>query len=508
MPARARTTRARAAKSPAAARSRIARRAPATPARARAARRTTAAAASSSVRTRARTRRRCRKKMRRLAMRSVLSARAAEDAITIVDAFTLDEPQDEDAAGHAGHAGRRSTARWSCWPSAATALLRAARNLDRVHVVTPNGPEPARHPAAAAADPDRAAVEELTRTLTADLPVKPARRRRRPANDARCVQHHRPPGRLREEHRARRRGQVRLRSRARRPTRSRSSTPSKRRSPTRRSRSPRSTSCTCRASNAAAAIGRHDALLEKSHCHSEGRPAARPLRGCVECQSRPTSQPRLVDAGCPCRPSTRSPRPSPRRSLTEPLKKTAGRNNNGRITTRHRGGGHKRMYRIIDWKRNKIGVAGRVIAIEYDPNRSARIALHPVRGRRAALHPCARSACASARACPRAPRRTWRLAMRWRLRDIPGRLDHPQHRAEARARRADGARRRRRRAVDGQGRRLGAGAPAVRRGAARARRVHGHPRPGRQPRARHDQHRQGRPHAPHGHPARRCAARP
>src|SRR2546429_9973142 len=66
---------------------------------------------------------------------------------------------------------------------------------------------------------------------------------------------------------------------------------------------------------------------------------------------------------------------NPERALTEPLRKTAGRNNNGRITTRHRGGGHKRLYRIIDWKRNKIGVPGRVIAIEYDPNRSARIAL-------------------------------------------------------------------------------------------------------------------------------------
>src|ERR671928_1191671 len=65
----------------------------------------------------------------------------------------------------------------------------------------------------------------------------------------------------------------------------------------------------------------------------------------------------------------------PERALTEPLKKTAGRNNNGRITTRHRGGGHKRMYRIIDWKRDKTGVPSSVIAIEYDPNRSARIAL-------------------------------------------------------------------------------------------------------------------------------------
>ena len=66
---------------------------------------------------------------------------------------------------------------------------------------------------------------------------------------------------------------------------------------------------------------------------------------------------------------------APEKSLTEPIKKTGGRNNNGRITTRHQGGGHKRMYRIIDFKRVKDGVPARVAAIEYDPNRSARIAL-------------------------------------------------------------------------------------------------------------------------------------
>ena len=65
----------------------------------------------------------------------------------------------------------------------------------------------------------------------------------------------------------------------------------------------------------------------------------------------------------------------PESRLIEPLRKRAGRNNQGRITTRHRGGGHKRFYRIIDFKRNKIGVAGKVQAIEYDPNRTARIAL-------------------------------------------------------------------------------------------------------------------------------------
>src|SRR5437762_7635668 len=65
----------------------------------------------------------------------------------------------------------------------------------------------------------------------------------------------------------------------------------------------------------------------------------------------------------------------PEKSLIEPLKKNAGRNNQGRLTVRHRGGGHKRMYRIIDWKRDKTGLPSKVIAIEYDPNRSARIAL-------------------------------------------------------------------------------------------------------------------------------------
>jgi large subunit ribosomal protein L2 len=65
----------------------------------------------------------------------------------------------------------------------------------------------------------------------------------------------------------------------------------------------------------------------------------------------------------------------PEKSLTAPLKKKGGRNNNGRITTRHQGGGHKRNYRIIDFKRNKDNIPAVVAAIEYDPNRSANIAL-------------------------------------------------------------------------------------------------------------------------------------
>ncbi|MGP4082500.1 50S ribosomal protein L2 [Pseudalkalibacillus sp. R45] len=65
----------------------------------------------------------------------------------------------------------------------------------------------------------------------------------------------------------------------------------------------------------------------------------------------------------------------PEKSLLAPLSKKAGRNNHGRITTRHQGGGHKRKYRIIDFKRDKDGIPGRVATIEYDPNRSANIAL-------------------------------------------------------------------------------------------------------------------------------------
>ncbi|MGD8834564.1 MAG: 50S ribosomal protein L2 [Desulfobacteraceae bacterium] len=66
---------------------------------------------------------------------------------------------------------------------------------------------------------------------------------------------------------------------------------------------------------------------------------------------------------------------TPEKSLVKILKKSGGRNNNGRITLRRRGGGHKRYYRIIDFKRNKDGIPAKVAAIEYDPNRSTRIAL-------------------------------------------------------------------------------------------------------------------------------------
>jgi large subunit ribosomal protein L2 len=66
---------------------------------------------------------------------------------------------------------------------------------------------------------------------------------------------------------------------------------------------------------------------------------------------------------------------APEKNLTEGKKKGSGRDSNGRISVRHKGGGHKRLYRVIDFKRDKIGISGKVASIEYDPNRSANIAL-------------------------------------------------------------------------------------------------------------------------------------
>ena len=66
---------------------------------------------------------------------------------------------------------------------------------------------------------------------------------------------------------------------------------------------------------------------------------------------------------------------SPEKSLLAPIKKKGGRNNMGRITVRHRGGGHKRRFRIIDFLRNKINIPAKVVSIEYEPNRTARLSL-------------------------------------------------------------------------------------------------------------------------------------
>jgi large subunit ribosomal protein L2 len=87
---------------------------------------------------------------------------------------------------------------------------------------------------------------------------------------------------------------------------------------------------------------------------------------------RPTSPGRRFQTGHDFEGLTKK---RPERSLTEPLHKSGGRNNRGRITSRHRGGGHKRIYRVIDFRRDKVAVPATVKAVEYDPNRSARIAL-------------------------------------------------------------------------------------------------------------------------------------
>ncbi|MFN0145567.1 MAG: 50S ribosomal protein L2 [Dehalococcoidia bacterium] len=90
-------------------------------------------------------------------------------------------------------------------------------------------------------------------------------------------------------------------------------------------------------------------------------------------QFKPTSPGRRNASGAMFDEITRK---RPERSLTVALgKRGSGRNNQGRLTVRHRGGGNKRLYRIIDWKRNKAGVPARVVSIEYDPNRTGRIAL-------------------------------------------------------------------------------------------------------------------------------------
>ncbi len=87
---------------------------------------------------------------------------------------------------------------------------------------------------------------------------------------------------------------------------------------------------------------------------------------------KPTSPGRRGMTGSTFEEITRT---KPERSLLRPLRKRSGRNVYGRITVRHRGGGHKRQYRVIDFKRDKVNISARVLSIEYDPNRSARIAL-------------------------------------------------------------------------------------------------------------------------------------
>ncbi len=190
----------------------------------------------------------------------------------------------------------------------------------------------------------------------------------------------------------------------------------------------------------------------------------------------------------------------PEKSLIEPLKKHAGRNNRGRITTRHRGGGHKRFYRIIDFKRNKTGIPAKVAAIEYDPNRSARIALlHYVDGeKRYMLAPVGMTVGDTVVSGPDAPIRTGNAMP---LRNIPtGTQIHnielyPGKGGQIVPLRGNVG------AADGEVGRLRADSHAVGRGAARPPQLHGDARPGRQRRPRKHRDRESR-----SQPAPRAAA--
>src|SRR5205085_11221962 len=121
---------------------------------------------------------------------------------------------------------------------------------------------------------------------------------------------------------------------------------------------------------------RHASGLEEGHRRGQGGPDHRDLRRRANLMAvrryKPTSPGRRFMSVSSFEEVTKS---TPEKSLLAPLKRTGGRNNNGRITMRHQGGGHKRRYRIIDFKRRKDGVPAKVHSIEYDPNRSANIAL-------------------------------------------------------------------------------------------------------------------------------------
>ena len=179
----------------------------------------------------------------------------------------------------------------------------------------------------------------------------------------------------------------------------------------------------------------------------------------------------------------------PEKSLLAPRRRHGGRNVNGRITTRHQGGGHKRRYRIIDFRRQKDGVPATVAAIEYDPNRSARIALlHYADGAKRTSSRQAGSRSARVQSGPDVDMRPGNCMP---LLADPDRHHGARHRAEPRPGRQDGPLRRRPRAARGQGRRHRAAAPAVRRAAARAGHLPRHRRPGRQPGRTRTKERQG-----------------
>ena len=153
-------------------------------------------------------------------------------------------------------------------------------------------------------------------------------------------------------------------------------------------------------------------------------------------------------------------RDRPEKSLIEGLKKSGGRNSNGRKTARHRGGGAKRLYRMIDFKRRKDGVPAKVAHIEYDPNRSAYIALlHYADGeKRYILAPARLRVGMTVQSGPGAD---IRVGNSLPLANMPAGTVVHNVELDPRPRRPDGPRRRRRRPAAGEGRRLRDAAPAL-----------------------------------------------
>ena len=144
----------------------------------------------------------------------------------------------------------------------------------------------------------------------------------------------------------------------------------------------------------------------------------------------------------------------PERSLLEVVKKNSGRNSYGRITVRHKGGGNRKKYRIIDFRRDKLDMAATVLRLEYDPNRSAFIALveYADGERRYILAPVGLAAGDSVVSSSSADIKAGNCLP---LENNPRRHGHPQHRALPRPRRPVRPRRRRGRPADGQGKRHG-----------------------------------------------------
>ena len=195
---------------------------------------------------------------------------------------------------------------------------------------------------------------------------------------------------------------------------------------------------------------------------------------------KPTSPARRFQTSSDFSEVTKS---TPEKSLLAPKPKTGGRNSYGRKTSRHRGGGHKQRYRIVDFKRVKDGVTAKVAAIEYDPNRTCRIALlHYADGEKAYI--LAPTGLQRRRPRRERPGRRHQARQRPAAALHPGRHRRPQRRAAPRPGRQDRPFGRHRRAAGRQGRRLRHPAHAVHRDAPRADRLPGHRRRGRQQRAR------------------------